>query len=102
MVCSGRYDISTQREVLYASVPIAVDDLRPGSAWKLPRSFFGAVPYGDDPNRANVRRQAQDFLHFLVVERPHETGTQTLIHHRKQYEHRDEGTVDDAEETDAS
>ena len=48
-------------------VPIAMDNLFPGSAPELPRSF-SAVTYGDDPYRAHFLRQAQDFLHFLIVE----------------------------------
>jgi hypothetical protein len=86
---------------LSAPVPIAMDNLLPRSAPELPRSF-SAVTYGDDPNRADFLRQAQDFLHFLIVERAHKTCAQALVYHHKQDKHRDEGPVDDAEETDSS
>src|SRR5918911_1678667 len=82
-------------------VPIAMDNLLPRSAPELPRSF-SAVTYGDDPNRAHFLRQAQDFLHLLIVERAHKTCAQALLYHRKQDKHRHEGPVDDAEETDSS
>src|SRR4028118_620822 len=39
-------------------------------------------------------------LHFPIVERCNEAGAQTLVHHRQQYEHRNEGFVDDAVEVD--
>src|SRR5918995_6709895 len=78
-----------------------MDDLRPRSTWESP-GFFSAVANGYDPDRPNILRQAQHILHFLIVERPHETGSQTLVHHREQDEHRDKGPVDDAEETDSS
>ena len=39
-------------------------------------------------------------LHFPIVERCNEAGAQTLVHHRQQYEHRNEGSVDDAIEVD--
>src|SRR5215216_5732038 len=84
---------------LFVPIPITMDYLRSGPAWELPRCF-GAVADGDDPDGTNVRWQAQHFLHFAVVERPDETGTQALVYHRKQDKHRDEGSVDDAEETD--
>jgi hypothetical protein len=74
-----------------------MDDLRPGPAWELPRPF-GAVTDGDDPDGSNVLRQAQDFLHFLVVEGPHKTRTQALVYYREQDKHRDERPVDAAEE----
>jgi hypothetical protein len=86
---------------LSAPVPIAMDNLLPRSAPELPRSF-SAVTYGDDPNRADFLRQAQDFLHFLIVERAHKTCAQALLYHRKQDKHRHEGPVDDAEQTDSS
>src|SRR5215213_10397331 len=76
-------------------------DLCPG-AGREPPWCFSAVTYGDDPNRADVLRQAQDFLHFLIVERAHKTCAQALLYHRKQDKHRDESPVDDAEETDSS
>src|ERR671912_2196458 len=86
---------------LSTPVPIAMDNLLPGSAPELPRSF-SAVTYGDDPNRADFLRQAQDFLHFLIVERTHKTCAQALLYHCKQDNHRHESPVDDAEETDSS
>src|SRR5688500_7852870 len=78
-----------------------MDNLLPGSAPELPRSF-STVTYGDDPNRADFLRQAQHFLHLLIVERAHKTCAQALLYHRKQDKHRDESPVDDAEETDSS
>ena len=86
---------------LSTPVPIAMDNLLPGSAPELPRSF-STVTYGDDPNRADFLRQAQHFLHFLIVERAHKTCAQALLYHRKQDKHRNESPVDDAEETDSS
>jgi hypothetical protein len=44
-------------QALSTPVPIAMDNLLPGSAPELPRSF-SAVTYGDDPNRAHFLRQA--------------------------------------------
>jgi hypothetical protein len=82
-------------------VPIVMDNLLPGSALELPWSF-SAVTYGDDPNRAHFLRQVQDFLHFLIIEGPHEAGPQSLVHYREQDKHRNESPVDDAEETDSS
>src|SRR5215208_5975367 len=86
---------------LSTPVPIAMDNLPPGSAPELPRSF-SAVTYGDDPNRAHFLRQAQDFLHLLIIERAHKTCAQAFVYHRKQDKHRHEGPVDDAEETHSS
>src|SRR5215212_7985526 len=86
---------------LSTPVPIAMDNLLPGSAPELPRSF-SAVTYGDYPYRADFLRQAQHFLHLLIVERAHKTCAQALLYHRKQDKHRDEGPVDNAEETDSS
>src|SRR5829696_6884074 len=60
-------------EALSTSVPITMDDLRFGLARKLPRSFR-AIADRDDPYRANLRRQAQDVLHLLIVERPDKEG----------------------------
>jgi hypothetical protein len=86
---------------LSTPVPIAMDNLLPGSAPELPRSF-SAVTYRDYPNRAHLLGQAQEFLHFLIVERAHKTCAQALLYHRKQDKHHDESPVDDAEETDSS
>src|SRR5215212_7259930 len=60
-------------EALSTSVTITMDGLRFGLARKLPRSF-SAVTDRDDPYRANLRRQAQDVLHLLIVERPDKEG----------------------------
>src|SRR5215212_9720515 len=91
---SGKDVLRTQgSQELSTPVPIAMDNLLPRSAPELPRSF-SAVTYGDDPNRADFLRQAQDFLHFLIVERAHKTCAQALLYHRKQDKHRDEGPVD--------
>src|SRR5215208_1720189 len=99
---SGKDVLRTQgSQELSTPVPIAMDNLLSRSAPELPRSF-SAVTYGDDPNRADFLRQAQDFLHFLIVERSHKTCAQALLYYRKQDKHRDEGPVDDAEQTDPS
>src|SRR5215211_4040696 len=87
-------------EALSACVTITMDDLHFESARKLPRSF-SAVTNRDDPYGANLRRQAQDVLHLLIVERPDKAGSQTLVHHRKKDEHRGEAAVGNAEKVDA-
>lgn len=60
-----------------------MDDLPFGSVRELPRSFFGALTDRDKPDGANLLRQAQYVLHFLIVERSDETGAQTLVHYRE-------------------
>jgi hypothetical protein len=46
-----------ESQELSTPVLVAMDNLLPGSAPELPRSF-SAVTYRDDPNRAHFLRQA--------------------------------------------
>src|SRR5919199_5699274 len=78
-----------------------MDDLCLRSARKLPQSF-STITDGDDPDGTNVLRQAQNVLHFLIIERPNKAGAQALVHYCEQDEHRGEAAIDDAEKVDAS